>query len=155
MSPSAVRPVSQLAHVDGILATTLNTMVLSGMTERAPTFIGFEHRCMPTIRFHLKGERELVCLPVQALLNLRHKIDKKVSKDYSIVQLLTDVCKGLQLDELAAFSEGGYSFYRGVAGPNTVVFVPAGFMIVERVIGSLPKHSFEVECPGASSARLQ
>ncbi len=72
MSPSSVKPLSQLAHIDGNLATSLNTVVLSGMTERAPTFIGFEHRCMPTIRFHLKGERELVCLPVQALMNLRH-----------------------------------------------------------------------------------
>jgi hypothetical protein len=144
MMPSAVKPVSQLPRVDGSLATLLSTVVLSGMTERAPTFIGFEHRCMPTIRLHLRGEREFVCVPVQALMNLRHKIDKKVGKDYSIVQLLTDVCKGLQLEELAAFSEAGYSLYRAVAGPNTVVFVPAGFMIVERVIGSLPSIALKL-----------
>jgi hypothetical protein len=101
---------------------------------------GLEHGGLGNLRFTAKGAREIACCHVKELWSLvgglkKHPVElseKMTMFDVIEDTLLSDFTEtGLQMAE-----EAGMKAFRGVSGSGSVIFIPAGFVVVERGIGS-------------------
>ena len=105
---------------------------------------GFEYLCMGNLRFTVKGSCEIMVVKAEHLFKLATELSARLSKPmaaYSDKFTPNDLVEKILLHDmnpegLAVAAELGMKAYRATVGAGTVMFVPAGYAVVERALGS-------------------
>ena len=115
---------------------------------------GLEHMYLGSLRFTGRGVREIACMPSASVLTLASDIAKDSGKalpEYSEKNTLQDTIEKTIMDGMSDVvlnkaEEARLKAYRCTAGPGSLLFIPAGFAIVERALGAEVVTGFRTSC---------
>ena len=104
---------------------------------------GFEFQCLGNLRFTSRGTREIAAAKFTdlfAVMKLLAAEKGKPMPNYSNQNTIADHVERALLHEMTTEGlkfavDGGMKAFRFTAGPGSMVFVPAGWVTVERAIG--------------------
>ena len=104
---------------------------------------GFEFQCLGNLRYTVKGTREIAVTKFTDLYTVMKELaiaNNKPFPAYTAQFTVADHVERSMLHEMTAeglkiASEQGMKAYRFTAGPGSMVFIPAGYVTVERAIG--------------------
>lgn len=105
---------------------------------------GFEFQCLGNLRFTSKGTREIAVTKFTELYEVMKELAAMQGKplpDYSSNNTVADHVERIMLHDMSVEGlklavDKGMKAYRFTAGPGSMVFIPAGYVAVERAIGT-------------------
>ena len=104
---------------------------------------GFEHMTLGSLRFTAKGSREIAMAPFDQVMKVAEQIAETRSKAITLddAHTLHELVENTMLHDMneagiAIAEKVGVTAFRGTSSAGSLMFVPAGFVCVERALGS-------------------
>jgi hypothetical protein len=105
---------------------------------------GFEHGALGCLRYTGKGTREVACCHISHLLKLLEEMAGQLGKSVPVLTeqfSLQDLVEKVMLEDM---TEAGLQIaeklsmkaFRGTSAPGSLLYIPSGFVVVERALGA-------------------
>ena len=110
-------------------------------------YYGFEHNMCATMRYTFKGEKEIVAIPffdvfdyfAGALLQTWDKTKEK------FVNFVARALRSLTVTDISQMEANDVVIYRAFVRSGSVVYIPAGFVMCERMVGNAESFGFRFQ----------
>lgn len=111
-------------------------------------YFGTEHLMMSSARYVVKGDREIAAIHFEqfwafAQVKLAGSWDVKSE---TLPNFLQRGLQGLTVQDVNTLQETGAIIFRAVARAGSLVYIPSGYVVAERVVGSMEVIGLRLQC---------